>query len=107
MRTFEHVVRLRHGSAQGATSARRNPAPVCMVGCAVSISEQRRRGCAQVRALVRDSLRHWAREYDVDGFCFVNAETMAQGEEPPPAARAVFPCAVSCMLGGCSRDMCF
>ena len=34
---------------------------------------------AQVRALVLDSLQHWALEYDIDGFCFVNAETMAQG----------------------------
>ena len=33
----------------------------------------------QVRALITDALRHWAAQYDVDGFCFVNAETMAQG----------------------------
>ncbi len=37
-------------------------------------------GHAAVRTLVVDSLRHWAREYDVDGFCFVNAENMVQGE---------------------------
>ena len=43
---------------------------------------------AQVRALVRDSLRHWALEYDVDGFCFVNAEIMAQGKGPPLATAA-------------------
>lgn len=36
-------------------------------------------GHAAVRTLIVDSLRHWAMEYDVDGFCFVNAETMAQG----------------------------
>ncbi len=36
-------------------------------------------GHAAVRSLVLDSLRHWALHYDVDGFCFVNAETMAQG----------------------------
>ena len=39
-------------------------------------------GHAAVRTLVVDSLRHWAREYDVDGFCFVNAENMVQGEPP-------------------------
>ena len=33
----------------------------------------------EVRALIVDALRHWAAEYDVDGFCFVNAENMAQG----------------------------
>jgi 1,4-alpha-glucan branching enzyme len=36
----------------------------------------------QVRALILDALRHWAAEYDVDGFCFVNAENMAQGAKP-------------------------
>lgn len=41
-------------------------------------------GHAAVRSLVLDSLRHWALHYDVDGFCFVNAETMAQGEHPCP-----------------------
>ena len=35
--------------------------------------------CGQVRAIILDALRHWAAEYDVDGFCFVNAENMAQG----------------------------
>lgn len=37
-------------------------------------------GHAHVRALILDSLRHWARTYNVDGFCFVNAETLTQGE---------------------------
>lgn len=40
-------------------------------------------GHAAVRSLVVDSLRHWALEYDIDGFCFVNAETMAQGAPSP------------------------
>ena len=40
-------------------------------------------GHAAVRTLVLDSLRHWAWEYDVDGFCFVNAENMVQGKHPP------------------------
>ena len=42
---------------------------------------------------MRDSLRHWAQEYDVDGFCFVNAETMAQGELPLLATGAKLACA--------------
>ena len=37
----------------------------------------------QVRTLIVDALRHWAAEYDVDGFCFVNAENMAQGAPTP------------------------
>ena len=37
-------------------------------------------GHAVVRQLVMDSLHHWADEYQVDGFCFVNAETLVQGE---------------------------
>jgi hypothetical protein len=36
-------------------------------------------GHARVRSLILDSLRHWAEEYQVDGFCFVNAETLVQG----------------------------
>ena len=32
-----------------------------------------------VRNLILDSLHHWADEYQVDGFCFVNAETLVQG----------------------------
>lgn len=36
-------------------------------------------GHANVRALIRDSLLHWAQEYRVDGFCFVNAETLTLG----------------------------
>lgn len=40
-------------------------------------------GHAAVRTLVLDSLRHWAWEYDVDGFCFVNAENIVQGKHPP------------------------
>lgn len=45
-------------------------------------------GHAAVRALVVDSLKHWAREYDVDGFCFVNAENMVQGELRAPSSHA-------------------
>jgi len=37
-------------------------------------------GHAVVRHLILDSLHHWAEEYQVDGFCFVNAETLVQGE---------------------------
>ena len=37
-------------------------------------------GHAVVRTLIIDSLKHWALEYQVDGFCFVNAETLVQGE---------------------------
>ena len=54
---------------------------------------------AQVRALVRDSLRHWALEYDVDGFCFVNAETLAQGKGPPLAASTEAACAAFLCYG--------
>lgn len=38
-------------------------------------------GHAVVRQLVLDSLHHWAEEYQVDGFCFVNAETLVQDTE--------------------------
>ena len=37
-------------------------------------------GHAVVRHLIMDSLHHWAEEYQVDGFCFVNAETLVQGQ---------------------------
>ncbi|CAL8460737.1 g268 [Coccomyxa elongata] len=51
-------------------------------------------GHAAVRSLVVDSLRHWALHYDVDGFCFVNAETMAQDRhgcvlDNPPLAEEI------------------
>jgi pullulanase/glycogen debranching enzyme len=36
-------------------------------------------GHAAVRALVLDSLRYWATAAQVDGFVFVNAETLVQG----------------------------
>ena len=36
----------------------------------------------QVRALVLASLRYWAAEYSVDGFCFLNAETLTLGALP-------------------------
>ena len=45
-------------------------------------------GHAAVRALILDSLKHWAREYDVDGFCFVNAENMVQGKLRAPSSHA-------------------
>jgi hypothetical protein len=35
-------------------------------------------GQAAARRLVRDALRHWAREYHVDGFVLVHAENLAQ-----------------------------
>lgn len=35
-------------------------------------------GHAVVRHLILDSLHHWADEYQIDGFCFVNAETLVQ-----------------------------
>jgi hypothetical protein len=31
-----------------------------------------------VRQLLLDALRHWVTEYQVDGFCFVNAENLTQ-----------------------------
>lgn len=37
-------------------------------------------GHAVVRQLILDSLHHWADEYQIDGFCFVNAETLVQGK---------------------------
>ena len=37
-------------------------------------------GHAVVRSLIVDSLKHWALHHQVDGFCFVNAETVVQGE---------------------------
>lgn len=36
-------------------------------------------GHAVVRRLVRDSVMYLAREYQVDGFCFLNAETLTHG----------------------------
>lgn len=37
-------------------------------------------GHALVRNLILASLRHWLREFRVDGFCFLHAETLALGE---------------------------
>lgn len=39
-------------------------------------------GHAVVRCLILDALRHWTREYRVDGFVFVNAETLSLGQSP-------------------------
>ena len=50
-------------------------------------------GHAVVRHLILDSLHHWADEYQIDGFCFVNAETLVQGD--CPALR----CPASCAVG--------
>ena len=36
-------------------------------------------GHAMVRQLIGDSLRHLADEFCVDGFVFINAETLTQG----------------------------
>lgn len=36
-------------------------------------------GHAVVRRLVVDSLRHWARDYRLDGFAFLNAEALTHG----------------------------
>lgn len=59
------------------------PAPVSLRGLDASVYYRSGSllncGHAAVRSLVVDSLRHWALHYNVDGFCFVNAETMAQG----------------------------
>jgi len=35
-------------------------------------------GHPAVRPLVVNSLRHWALEYQLDGFCFANAENLVQ-----------------------------
>lgn len=37
-------------------------------------------GHAVVRQLVRDSVLHLAGDYQVDGFCFLDAESMTHGE---------------------------
>ena len=39
-------------------------------------------GHARVRQLIVDSLEHWVTEYAIDGFCFLNAETLVQGGAP-------------------------
>ena len=36
-------------------------------------------GHAAVRRLVVDSLRHWASDYRLDGFCFLNADALTHG----------------------------
>ena len=49
-------------------------------------------GHANVRSLIMHSLKHWRREYQVDGFCFLHAETLNLGWSPPtphPSARAL------------------
>jgi 1,4-alpha-glucan branching enzyme len=48
-----------------------DPAPAAAVSVA---------GAAQpvVRQLLLDALRWWVAEYQVDGFCFVNAENLTQ-----------------------------
>ena len=55
-------------------------------------------GHAVVRTLIIDSLKHWALEYQVDGFCFVNAETLVQGEYPPPGRFCCADCLVQSEL---------
>ena len=49
-------------------------------------------GHAAVRAMLLSTLRCWALGYGIDGFCFVNAENMAQGESLGLIGRA-------CLLG--------
>ena len=51
-------------------------------------------GHAVVRQLVVDALVHWRRVYRIDGFVFVNAETLALGE-----------CPRSCLCCGCGELM--
>lgn len=52
--------------------------------------------CGQVvvREYIVDVMRHWAQQYGVDGFCFVNAENLAQDRDglvmdAPPLADAL------------------
>ena len=37
-------------------------------------------GAVPLRQYLLSTLRHWVLDYGVDGFCFSNAENMAQGE---------------------------
>ena len=39
-------------------------------------------GHAVVRRLVADSLAHWASDFRIDGFAFVNAEALTHGAAP-------------------------
>lgn len=39
-----------------------------------------------VRQLVLSALRHWASEYRVEGFCFLNAENLTQASRPEARA---------------------
>ena len=39
-------------------------------------------GHAVVRTLVVQALRYWALHYHIDGFCFLNAETLVAGTLP-------------------------
>jgi hypothetical protein len=43
-------------------------------------------GHVVVREFMLGMLRHWALEYGVDGFCFLNAENLVQGGPWPAAA---------------------
>lgn len=53
----------------------------------------------QVRALVLASLRYWAAEYSVDGFCFLNAETLTLGALPHGLVICSYVCVVCTSLG--------
>ncbi|KAF5835118.1 glycoside hydrolase superfamily [Dunaliella salina] len=51
-------------------------------------------GHPSVRPMIMDSLRHWALEYQLDGFCFVNAENLVQDRfgtvlDNPPLAEDI------------------
>ena len=51
-------------------------------------------GHAVVRTLVLAALRYWALQYHVDGFCFLNAETLVQGGPPFPHDPSTLQCVI-------------
>jgi hypothetical protein len=65
-------------------------------------------GHAAVRGLVLGALRHWAAAYGVDGFCFLNAETLALGARagggPAPARPLFSACAVQPTSKACAMS---
>jgi len=65
-------------------------------------------GHAAVRGLVLGALRHWAAAYGVDGFCFLNAETLVLGARPRgrPRTRAALVSALPAGCGGVCGDPC-
>lgn len=61
-------------------------------------------GHANVRALILDSLRHWACYYQLDGFCFVNAETLTLGNLSALAPRVKL--GQTADVSFCARELC-